>query len=579
MSPPAVVLPALPDFPAGVVGPEAAQSNCDYWLAPPPAGNDGNPGTFDDPWATMEYASETLPDQNCTVWIKDGLYTGRNTIHRRFTNLVTFKAVNPYKAVFEDSGSPLVVRGARNVTFEGMEFRHSDPDASVYVIQVSRKDENWSEHITFRNNLFHDSYNNDLMKIHNGSRYIIVEGNVFYNQGPNEQHLDVNSVTDVFVQDNIFFNDFAGSGRVAPGDTKHFIMIKDSNESEDGLLGAQRIHVRRNIFLNWQGGNETMIKAGNDGKPYHEAIDVLVENNLIIGNSPTPVSAALGVRGAKNVTYAHNTIVGDLPAKVHAMRVNITDLNPKNENIHFLNNIWSDPTGTMGVAEQGDSPEFSDGEPSQTINMILDNNLYWNDGEPIPPGEVLSPLEDDANLLVADPLLRKDQANVVLPRWSGDHFPSGNQTIRQEFERLVELYGQIPAHSPAVGAANPDYAPADDILGRPRSTTPSLGAYEGNIRLSAVADLDTVSLSWEQVEVPGAAEYAINYWAAGGPASSVNVPLSASQYTLTGLLQYTLYHIRLDVLNAVGQVLARSNALIVLTTDIHIAFPLVFLTG
>ena len=475
----------------------------------------------------------------------------------------------------QDSGSPLVARGARNIIFEGFEFRHDGPEATIYLIQVSRKDDNWAEEIIFRDNIFHDSYSNDLMKIHNGSRYIIVEGNVFYNQGSREQHMDVNSVTDVIIQDNIFFNDFAGSGRIDPEDTKHFIIIKDSNEGDDGLLGAERITVRRNVFLNWQGGNATMVKTGNDGKPYHEAKNILVENNLMIGNSTNLIGAAFGVRGARNVTFVNNTVVGDMPSKAYAFRVNTTELNPDNENIHFLNNIWSDVTGTMGAEAPDEPGEFSDGDPANTSNLVLDNNLYWNGGQPIPPGDLVSPMEDDANPLIGDPLLPDGPNDLLLPRWTGVSFLSGNATIRQEFERLVELYGQVPAHSPAVGTANPAYAPADDILGRPRSSTPSLGAYEGQLNLIGRGELSTIALWWTAPDVPQAFEVSISYRAAGDQEQAITLPLSANDHTLRGLLAYTLYTVRLDVLNMMGQVLARSNELIVLTTDLRTYAPFI----
>jgi len=46
-----------------------AQSTCEYWAAPAPAGNDSNPGTFAQPWETLDYASQRvlqLGGSNCT---------------------------------------------------------------------------------------------------------------------------------------------------------------------------------------------------------------------------------------------------------------------------------------------------------------------------------------------------------------------------------------------------------------------------------------------------------------------------------------------------------------------------------
>ena len=474
----AVVLTTVPALAAPA---PALPQSCESWVAPPPVGSDANPGTFAQPWATLDFASAQVlarGGSNCTVWARDGTYSGEQDLEERFPTPTTFKALTPYKAVLENSGTVLEVSGAQNMIFEGFEFRHSGPGAGVLVVQVRRSDSLWSENITFRDNIFHDSYNNDLLKIYDGARFVTVANNLFYNQGANEEHMDVNSVTDVTIQDNIFFNDFAGSGRIDPGDTKAFIVIKDSNESADGLEGSERITVRRNIFLNWEGDSEPFVQIGNDGKPYHEAEDVWLENNLMIGNALNEMNAALAVSGAKNITFANNTVVGDLPAWAYAFRISIKRDNPQNENIYFYNNIWSDPTGTMGAGPSSGSNEFSDGDPTQTDNLILDNNLYWNGGTATPPGDLVSPLVDDPRRVVADPLLNPDQASILLPRWNGSAFLSGSSSIRQEFERLVNLYGAIPYASQARDKADPAFVPVDDILGRPRTAAPDLGAYE-----------------------------------------------------------------------------------------------------
>jgi hypothetical protein len=452
---------------------------CEYWVARPPEGNNQHPGNFDQPWATIEFAVNQVPDNSCTIWVKEEVYAGETEIERRFQTPTTIKAQHPYRVVLHHNGSVFKIDGARNVVIDGFEIYQTGPNPTPLLIQISRSGEVWAEHIVLRNNIIHDAYNNDLLKIHDGSRFITVTGNLFYNQGPTEQHMDVNSVTDVIIQDNIFFNDFAGSGRVETGDTKHFIVIKDSNEGSDGNYGSKRITVRRNIFLNWEGGKENFIKVGNDGKPYHEAVEVRIENNLMIGNSPNLISTSFGISGAKDVTFVNNTVVGDLPSSGYAMRVDIKDANPLNENIFFYNNIWSDHTGTMGSDLGEDDDDFSKGDPAQTLNLELDHNLYWNGGDIIPPGELLNPLVDDDNRRVNDPLLESNHNNLVLPRWNGASFLSGSASIRAEFIRLVNRYGRIPVNSPATGQGNPAYAPREDILSRPRPPQPSLGAYEG----------------------------------------------------------------------------------------------------
>lgn len=461
--------------------PQVQAQSCEYWAAPAPVGSDTNPGSFTQPWATLDYASAQVfarGGSNCTVWFKDGLYTGTSDLHERFATPTRFRAVHPYRAIFENDGVVVELSAARNLSLEGFEIRHSGPGAGALLMYISGADGLWSEQISLFDNIIHDSYNNDLIKIHNGVRFMTIANNILYNQGPGEEHLDINGVDDITVADNIFFNDFTGSGRNDGADVHSFITIKDSSGNPSGLLGSRRIVVRRNVFLNWEGRRDTFIQVGNDGKPYYEAVGVRIENNLMIGNSPTAVYSLLGVRGVSDLIFVNNTVVGDLPSSAYAFWAATKDLNPLNRQIRLYNNIWADPDGTMGADASKGANKFSTGDPAQTTDLALDNNLYWNGPEPIPSGEPASPLVDDTRRLIADPLLNYDQTAVVLPRWGGVAFSSGSSSIRQEFVRLVEHYGAIPAQSAAVGLADPAFAPPDDILGNFRGSEPDLGAYE-----------------------------------------------------------------------------------------------------
>lgn len=447
-----------------------SRGGCQRWVSP--SGDDRDGGSRGAPWATLEHAVEAVPDRGCTVWFESGTYPGMHEIERGFRKRTVFRAVEPYRAVFQNRSTILDVGdNASRMTFRGFRFRQTR-GASDVAVYVSGGDapRPAPSHLSFVDNVFHDSFDEDLMKIRSRARAIRVRGNVFYNQGSNEQHIDVNSVTNVVIEDNIFFNDFEASGRDDDGSTKHFIVVKDSNENADRLRGSKRITIRRNVFLSWQGDEESFIGVGNDGKPYHEAQNVRIENNLFIGNGSDAMNAPLTVYGARALTFANNTVVGDLPSDAFAFEVDIKARNPRNDGIWFRNNIWSDVTGTMS--------QFSDGDRADTSDLVLDNNLYWNDGRTISSGDVVSPLRDDARLVVQDPGLSAEQGSIVLPVWAGTRFRSGEASVRAEFARLVHAYGSLPADSSAVGRALTSAAPRDDILGRTRDGEPDLGAFE-----------------------------------------------------------------------------------------------------
>jgi hypothetical protein len=520
----AVVLAALAA--AGTAGAQPAP--CTHWIATNGTDSAGTPGTSAQPWRTIDFASARLLAlglSGSVVCLKDGVYTGGNSVYERFASPTTFRAENAYRAVLQNNSRVLQLFGSRNLVFEGLEMRHTGAGADALVVQVQMGDGNWAEDVVFRNNILHDSWNNDILKINNGARRITVEGNVFYNQTGSDEHMDVNSVTDVVIQDNIFFNDFAGSGRPNNNDTSSFIVMKDSNQDDDQQIGADRITVRRNVFLNWEGGGgSNFVLIGEDGNDYFEGEDILVENNLMVGNSSNDMRAAFGVKGGRNVTFRSNTVTGNLPALAYAFRINREGANPVNENVRFHNNVWSDPTGTMGAEAAGGTNDFSDGEPNEVTGLVLDRNLYWNGPAPIPAGNQVNPNVNDTRRIVANPQLNTNQAGVVLPRWNGTAFVSGSTTIRQEFVRLVNLYGAIPAGSPGHNQADAALSPADDILGNPRST-PDLGAYE----VSAPPTLSIADLSVP--EGAGTGTFTVSLSTAAGSAVTVSFATSAGTAT------------------------------------------------
>ncbi len=559
------------------------------WAAPQGGGTfyvstTGNDSTGDgsngNPWATITNALDNVPDGSL-ILVKAGVYNGRIRIRGTFPTGVTVRSEVPYQAILQNNGTVITAYthpdGVQGITLEGFEIRHDGSGAAPLVVHIDGGGDGSVSHITVRNNILHDSYDNDILKINNATHDILVEGNLFYNQTGSDEHIDVNSVEDVIIQDNVFFNDFAGSGRPNNNDTSSYIVIKDSNGSSDIYTGDDRVTVRRNIFFNWQGNTGTnFVLIGEDGQPFFEARNVLVENNLMLGNSANVMRAAFGVKGGQNITFRNNTVVGDLPALAFAFRLNTEGSNPANQNIQFFNNIWSDPTGTMG-ANGGGSNDFSDTPSGETSSWTLDNNLYWNGGSAIPEdANELINYTDDANRLVANPQL-PGQSGLVLPRWTGSQFADGSSTIADVFTNLVLLYGMPSGTSPVVDTADPANAPAEDILGNGR-INPDIGAVEfiPQLQLTGSPNDQMIVLNWEvNTAVAPGTTWQISY---SGPAGDQPSPITGlasgtRSTTLTGLTNYTTYDITLNAMVSGSPVL--TDTVSVMPTDLLLYLPIV----
>jgi hypothetical protein len=432
-------------------------------------------GSSSQPWGSITFALDQVSDGS-TIIVRPGLYQGRVRIRGQFDQGVIVRAEVPYQSRLRHNNNVVTIWNDNNdvygITLSGFDIAHSGAGAGPVVTQVQDGANADTYNITLSNNVFHDSFDNDILKVNNGTSQVRVIGNLFYNQTGSDEHIDINSVDDVLVEGNVFFNAFEASNRPNNNDTSSYIVVKDSNGNSDDYLGANNVRIRRNVFLNWQGNTgSNFILCGEDGQPFYETQNMLIENNLLLGNSNNTMRAAMGVKGCRNVTVRANTVRGNLPSLAYAMRLNREGSNPANDHIEFFNNIWADSSGSMD--------DFSDTPLNDTLNFQLRRNLYWNQGNPIPSSnQDLINVGDDLQAIIDDPGFNQTIDNISLPYWQPQTglFNGGAESIADVFTQLVLRYGL--ANGAGVDQADSSQMPSDDILGLPRGTPADLGALE-----------------------------------------------------------------------------------------------------
>lgn len=389
-------------------------------------------------------------------------------------------SAEPYRARIEAidlSGGDL----AQHITFQGFDF--GDANGIVIKLDGGQTTNENIHHVTFRNNVIHDSGANDVVKVNAGSNNITFERNILY--GHHDDAMDLNSVEHVYVHDNVFF-DVTGE--------RNLLVIKDSTQvgSPDFYESTRHAYVRRNVFVNWRGaGNSAMLYLGEDNDRDQYAVQLaVVESNLFIGNGDVTAgfTAPIALRGVRDITIRNNTFNGGFANGRNWAFLAWAITEPellRTEDLYIYNNAWVANAG-VGTAR------FSNSDPAHVGDFLLENNLYWNAGQPIPQADqgVIN-YTADAAAVMDDPLLPDVPDQIPLPTWDPRRgmFADGSSTVCEAFEVLVSNYAQpgpgsavVDAGTAQVPAAAGDESPNvpldRDLFGRARDGAPDIGALE-----------------------------------------------------------------------------------------------------
>ncbi|MBT8323598.1 MAG: hypothetical protein KJO94_08970, partial [Eudoraea sp.] len=125
------------------------------------------------PWATITNALDSIPD-GATVVVRSGTYSGQVRLRGTFDAGVTIRSKIPYQARLRHNATVVTCFYGKGITLEGFDIAHSGSGSGALVIQIQDLrgepgGDDFVSRITIRNNVLHDSYNNDILKINNGA--------------------------------------------------------------------------------------------------------------------------------------------------------------------------------------------------------------------------------------------------------------------------------------------------------------------------------------------------------------------------------------------------------------------------
>ncbi len=404
-----------------------------YYVEPAPAGDDANPGSSEEPWATLQHAADTVVAGD-TVIVRPGTYTG-------FMLQTSGTEAEPITF----SAEPGTIINARNENtpdginienWEGTGIHHVVIEGFTVLgieragIRVVGLEDGPAHHVIVRNCL---SGNNGVWGLLSGhADYVTVEDCEMYNSAEQHGIYLSNSSDNCICRGNILFGN-QDCGIHHNGDL---------SAGGDGIMS--NCLIENNIaYDNGDGGGSAINCDGVQ--------DSIIRNNLLFNNHSSGISLYQIDAGgpAKNNQILNNTIVQD--GANTRWCLNIQD--DSGEGCRIFNNILLNFHNFRGAIDINDAslPGFE-----SDYNVVI-SRFVINDGNQLDLGEWRSATGDDMHSVAAN------AADVLVN-------PQGPD--------LADY--MLKAGSPALNAGLEAEATDSDLQGtaRPQGPGPDIGCFE-----------------------------------------------------------------------------------------------------
>lgn len=259
-----------------------------YYLAPPPKGDDTNPGSLESPWASLQHAADVvLPGD--TVFLRAGSFSGAHFTTSGTAALPIAVRAFPGETVEIDSDNPntpdgINLEGASHFLVEGLHI-NGRTRAGIRAVLC--------ENVTLRGNRL-DS--NGRWGIFTGfCDDLLIEANHTSNSGEEHGIYVSNSGDRPTIRDNRIWNNRANG----------IHMNGDASQGGDGVISGAVVE-NNIIFGNGAGGGSGINMDGVQ--------DSIIRNNLLYENHASGISLYRidgGAPSTGNLVYNNTVVVAD----------------------------------------------------------------------------------------------------------------------------------------------------------------------------------------------------------------------------------------------------------------------------
>jgi parallel beta-helix repeat protein len=412
-----------------------------YYVAPPPLGNDSNPGTSAAPWGTIQHAVDAVAAGD-TILVRSGTYAGaRIESSGTASAWITLKAA-PGASVILNTPGP----NNRHGSILEVETWEGSGTVAYWIIGGS----NAGFEVTGAPNWGIDMRGNDSAKSH----HIHIIGNRVHHNGLSAGRTGIFAAfsDDVLVEDNDSYQN-----------GEHGIYI--NNSSDRFTVRGNRLYQNAGCGVHLNGD----LSMGGDGV----MADGLIERNIIYNNGKSG-GAGVNMDGVRNTSVRNNLLYNN-----HASGITMYQIDGaicSRDNRIYNNTVLMPSDGRWGVLISGTACTGN-----QVINNILYSDHAYRGSISLPAASVTG-FVSDYNIVVNRFTTDDGESIMTLAQWQALGYDT-HSFIGSPAALFVNPASgdyHLKAGSPAIDAGLTLPTVTADLEGnsRPQGSGYDIGAFE-----------------------------------------------------------------------------------------------------